>query len=448
LTGALNTYNQTISTLYAGSAYIITGTMYTTRIQANSSTTPFTICDNLTTGTLSIGSATTTTTILGTLLADNIQGSNVSAAMVMGTNLSGGSLTIGSSNASTLFNSYPKIISGPLLSTDNSSSIPTTSWVKTNFGGLTSTNVWSSNQAFGSYIQTGDLLALYIAPITLYGNTSSTLSIGSNCSSITIGGNQTSGTVTIGSLTSTTRILGTTNASVLNSSTARFESVDSNATTLNIGTTNATTINMGKSNTEVNIATSSSRSAILDLGNGASSTGAVLINNGSGSSGDTQIMNATTQSGNLTLGNSANTVTIALNRPLTPGYTYPITNTAVIGYKNTIQIPGSIATSASPHTLSNLTSYAVPAGVWSITVNTRMPASAAGGYYLLTLATSATTQNDYQQVVVQTTGTAWYYQAPQTYVVEGGQTWFYNVQTSFGASVNLINTMMISTRIA
>jgi hypothetical protein len=363
LTGALNTYNQTISTLYAGSAYIITGTMYTTRIQANSSTTPFTICDNLTTGTLSIGSATTTTTILGTLLADNIQGSNVSVAMVMGTNLSGGSLTIGSSNASTLFNSYPKIISGPLLSTDNSSSIPTTSWVKTNFGGLTSTNVWSSNQAFGSYIQTGDLLALYIAPITLYGNTSSTLSIGSNCSSITIGGNQTSGAVTIGSLTSTTRILGTTNASVLNSSTARFESVDSNATTLNIGTTNATTINMGKSNTEVNIATSSSRSAILDLGNGASSTGAVLINNGSGSSGDTQIMNATTQSGNLTLGNASNTVTIALNRPLTPGYTYSTTGTGSGKVGEIIKV-AQFGVWVGAGTPTSLTFIDVPAGVW------------------------------------------------------------------------------------
>ena len=386
LTGALNSYNQTISTLYAGTAYIITGTMYTTRIQANSSTTPFSICDNLTTGTLSIGSATTTTTILGTLISNNIQGTNISSAMVFGTNLSGGSLTIGSSNASTIFNSYPLINSAPLLSTDNSSSIPTTSWVKTNFGGLNSTNVWSSNQAFGTYIQTGDLLALYVAPITLYGNTTSTLSLGSTCSTITIGGSQTSGTVNIGSLTSTTRILGTTNVSVFNSSTAKFESVDSNATTLNIGTTNATTINVGKSNTEVNIATASSRSAILDLGNGASSTGAVLINNGTSSSGDTQIMNAATQSGSLTLGNSANTVTIALNRPLTPGYTYPISSPSQIGWTQSVNTGFTASFTTSVKTYAcNTTS--MPPGFYSINffVYIQNGQLAAGGNILTVL---------------------------------------------------------------
>jgi hypothetical protein len=285
-------------------------------------------------------------------MSNNIQGTNISSAMVIGTNLSGGSLTIGSSNASTLFNSYPLINAAPLLTTDNSSSVPTTSWVRTNFGSLNSTNVWSSNQAFGTYIQTGDLLALYTAPITLYGNTSSTLSIGSLCSSITVGGSQTN-----------TTILGTTNVSVLNSSTGKFESVDSNVTTLNIGTTNATTINMGKSNTEINIATSSSRSAILDLGNGASSTGSVLINNGSGSSGSTQLMNASTQSGSLILGNSGNTVTIALNRPLTPGYTYSATGTGSGKVGEIIKVT-QFAVWVTAGTATSLTFIDVPAGVW------------------------------------------------------------------------------------
>jgi hypothetical protein len=446
---------QILSTIYAGTAYVVTGTVYTNKIQANSSTAQFNLCDNLTTGSLSIGTATSTTTILGTFNSDNHQGVNISSAMTIGTNLSGGSLTIGSSNSSTIFNSWPLINAEPLLTTDNSSRVATTSWIRTNFGSLNSTNVWSSNQAFGTYIQTSDLLALYSAPLTIYGNTSSTLSIGSLCSSITIGDSQTSGSINIGTATNTntingvttftsqplissallphntstnaiattswvqshfgnvsvssnwkpiqyfqggllsnylggysptatlsiggnltgigtvflgsattaTRILGTTNASVLNSSTARFNTIDSNVSTLNIGTTNVSTINMGRSNTEVNIASSSSRTADLDLGNGASSTGSVIINNGSGSSGSTQIMNASTQSGSLILGNSGNTVTIALNRPLTPGYTYSATGTGS-GRVGEILKVGPFSQTVTAGTPTSLAFMDIPRGVW------------------------------------------------------------------------------------
>jgi hypothetical protein len=446
---------QILSTIYAGTAYVVTGTVYTNKLQANSSTAQFNLCDNLTTGSLSIGTDTSTTTILGTFKSDNHQGVNISSAMTIGKNLSGGSLTIGSSNSSTIFNSCPLINAEPLLTTDNSSRVATTSWIRTNFGSLNSTNVWSSNQAFGTYIQTSDLLALYSAPLTLYGNTSSTLSIGSLCSSITIGDSQTSGSINIGTATNTntingvttftsqplissallphntstnaiattswvqshfgnvsvssnwkpiqyfqggllsnylggysptatlsiggnltgigtvfigssttaSRILGTANVSVLNSSTARFNTIDSNVSTLNIGTTNVSTINMGRSNTDINIASSSSRTADLDLGNGASSTGSVIINNGSGSSGSTQIMNASTQSGSLILGNSGNTVTIALNRPLTPGYTYSATGTGS-GRVGEILKVGPFAQTVNAGTPTSLAFMDIPRGVW------------------------------------------------------------------------------------
>jgi hypothetical protein len=54
--------NQILNTIYAGTAYIVTGTAYVSKIQANSSTSTFTFCDNLTSGSftkiLSISSST------------------------------------------------------------------------------------------------------------------------------------------------------------------------------------------------------------------------------------------------------------------------------------------------------------------------------------------------------------------------------------------------------
>jgi len=76
--------------------------------------------------------------------------------------------------------------------------------------------------------------------------------------------------------------------------------------------------------------------------------------------GDTQIMNAATQSGTLTLGNSTNTVNIALNRPLTPGYTYPV-GTGKIGEVLSTLLTSSYTVTETFGTIMSLTPTS---GVW------------------------------------------------------------------------------------
>jgi len=265
--------------------------------------------------------------------------------------------------------------------------------------------VWSSNQAFGTYIQTGDLLALYSAPLTLYGNTSSTLSIGSLCSSITIGGSQTSGSINIGTATNTNTINGVTTftSQPLISSAILLNNTSTNAIATtswvqsNFGNVSATsywkliqyfqgglltnTVNAFATTSAISIGNnlSSGGSGGITLGNANISTtvpGTLLANNYQGTtttstinigstltSGSTQIMNASTQSGSLILGNSGNTVTIALNRPLTPGYTYSATGTGS-GRVGEILKVTQFSVSVTAGTPTSLTFLDIPAGVW------------------------------------------------------------------------------------
>lgn len=74
-------------------------------------------------------------------------------------------------------------------------------------------------------------------------------------------------------------------------------------------------------------------------------------------------MNASTQSGSLILGNSGNTVTIALNRPLTPGYTYSATGTGS-GRVGEILKVGPFAQTVNAGTPTSLAFMDIPRGVW------------------------------------------------------------------------------------
>jgi hypothetical protein len=98
-------------------------------------------------------------------------------------------------------------------------------------------------------------------------------------------------------------------------------------------TTGILQIGHNATNSNVEIASQVSRSTVLHLGDGNTSSGAVHINNGVSSTGNTRIMNGTTQSGELTLGGS-NSVVIALNRPLTAGYSY-LTASGTVGAGST-----------------------------------------------------------------------------------------------------------------
>jgi len=153
--------------------------------------------------------------------------------MRIGRNLSGGTLSLGSDTGPVsvvlLGNSY--VYNNVALEYNTSNNlIPTTSWAQTNFGNLNYENVWNINQVFTSYIQTVDIIALYIAPIQLYCNTDSTLDLGNFCSAITIGGNQTTGTISLGTSTTTTTMTGTTNMSGPRNTGTTLLSTDSGTT--------------------------------------------------------------------------------------------------------------------------------------------------------------------------------------------------------------------------
>jgi hypothetical protein len=181
------------------------------------------------------------------------------------------------------------------------------------------------------------------AAVSLYTDNNNAIAMGTTSTAITIGTSQAStNTIGIGASGSIISIPG---ASTLGSIACTAINSTAAATTMNIAST---------STGIVTLAVSANRTGVLNLGDGNSSTGAVHINNGSSSSGNTRIMNGTSQSGELTLGGVGNTVVIAVNRPLTLGYSsYPITTSSQMGYTTspTITWTGTqfttIATSAS-----------------------------------------------------------------------------------------------------
>jgi hypothetical protein len=165
-------------------------------------------------------------------------------------------------------------------------------------------------------------------------------------------------------------------------------------------------IGHGSATNNVEIAAEVSRSVVLHLGDGDTSSGGIHIGNGNGASNNVQILNGAyttgqtagnvniltgshtgtitngnvniqtvTSKGTCTIGNSASTLslssgTINVNSPLTVGYVpSAITTTSQIGYtvKDTIgatsMVSGVDTNSFGPITL--------PAGVWLITYSFR-----------------------------------------------------------------------------
>ena len=112
----------------------------------------------------------------------------------------------------------------------------------------------------------------------------------------------------------------------------------------------------------VEVAAIASRNAVLHLGDGNNSTGAVHIGNGTNSSNNVQILNGTGSTGTINLGSA--TSTTRLGCPLTPQYTYPIA-AGKIGQtiNGTFNATGLVPNNA-PQTNGTITN--LPIGVWIV----------------------------------------------------------------------------------
>jgi len=294
----------------------------------------------------------------------------------------------------TSFSTQPVINSNILANTDNSSSIPTTSWSNNYWSYVKSVdNAWTGTQNFS----VANVSTLNASTLSV-----NVINASSATSSMNIGGNLTTGSITIGTATTTNTILGTTNVSTLNVSTLL---VDTSATFLGIKTNSITnsygslgTIYDGLAQAKVapnaiiasfgeyasSVAIGSGATASVSLGfamtgsslniaNSATQTTNILIGNGNaavtgsnkiviGKSGKTNTISGTTtlDNGTLTLSNS----TINVNTALTPGYTYPVVSTQ-IGYNITYDLSATQLTLSVTNMAWTSVCYAdVPIGVW------------------------------------------------------------------------------------
>ena len=117
----------------------------------------------------------------------------------------------------------------------------------------------------------------------------------------------------------------------------------------------------------VEVAAIASRNAVLHLGDGNNSTGAVHIGNGTNSSNNVQILNGTGSTGTINLGSA--TSTTRLGCPLTPNYTYPVAAGKIGQFVDTPA--GSILTFTTnvPIQLRSATGFAPGSWFMSATIN-------------------------------------------------------------------------------
>jgi hypothetical protein len=144
--------------------------------------------------------------------------------------------------------------------------------------------------------------------------------------------------------------------------------------TINPTTTGGTLlIGHGSATNNVEVAAVASRSVVLHLGDGNTSSGGIHLNNGTNATGNVEILNGIGSTGTLTLGSS--TSTTHLHNPLTPLYDYPIgtatgLNTPSIGTAGTIGfIPATtfIGTAIADGSLGgglSVRSVSLTAGTW------------------------------------------------------------------------------------
>ena len=197
-------------------------------------------------------------------------------------------------NGVTSFLSQPVINSTILANTDNSSSIPTTSWTNAYWAYVkTNSNTWTAPQTF----TTGIIM--------------DNMSGSSATSAMKIGSNLTTGSITIGTATSTTTLSGITYINKIDTITP----TSSNSIFESLTTANLAIADNIKGNVYIasNTAAGTNNFVIIGKGGGAASGTTNVYIKGKGvnladDGGDVSI--CTTASGSLTV-----------NRPITLGYT-------------------------------------------------------------------------------------------------------------------------------
>ena len=181
--------------------------------------------------------------------------------------------------------------------------------------------------------------------------------------------------------------------STINSWTAlQIFSAGMTSNTINPTTTSGT-LNIGNAaaNTNVEIATSTSRTGILRLGAGDSSTAAVHINNGLTTTGNVQILNGAGSTGTITLGTSRTTPSvsstlISLGAPMTPAYSYPI-GAGKIGQiiEGTLVAGALTLVTDTPKSVASLTLG--NAGIWLFFAQVHRTIPTANTYFTIALGT-------------------------------------------------------------
>lgn len=138
---------------------------------------------------------------------------------------------------------------------------------------------------------------------------------------------------------------------------------------------------------DIRIASQDSRSVVLHLGDGASATSGagIHIGNGLNSQGNVNILNGVGSTGTIFLGTSrivpsVSTTITTLNCPLTPMYSYPITNVDSIGYVITGTLVSSTSSAGAFGTL--LRTISLAPGSWFLS-GWITYTSAYAGYYAI-----------------------------------------------------------------
>ena len=207
--------------------------------------------------------------------------------------------------------------------------------------------------------------------------------------------------------------------------------------TLNIGTLTSPVLNMVTQNSstsivniktgtfttgDVNICTGNGRAGVLHLGdgnnllagsgthlnNGTFNASNTNIANGDNTSGSVNILSGVSSTGTINLGQITGTVTINVNRPLTPLYTAAPASTH-IGYIYTLPLPTFPVTfGASPNTRTFTIALGVnTTGVWGIYATASINCTANGtitSYKLYINSSGVTVANQQYIDKVMTTG--------------------------------------------
>lgn len=194
----------------------------------------------------------------------------------------------------------------------------------------------------------------------------------------------------------------------------------------------------------VEVAAVASRSAILHLGDGDNSTGAVHIGNGTNSSNNVNILNGTGSTGTINLGSA--TSTTRLGCPLTPNYSYNATTGTGAGKIGEIAVGTLLSQTMVANTPKSIGSITLGVGVWLLYIT----ASGVGNSVFFTMAFSTVTNSITTGLIAIDSSPVSSLSPTQSFaypVLNLATTTYYAV-ASIGTSQTLLYTSFTATRIA